>query len=339
MKSPSVAVLILQQNGEKILDNCLTSLKKSNYPNFKVHVLLYDSKDKSEEVLKKHKINYFKSNKNLGFAGGNNFLINKTKSDYVVFLNNDTEVNRTWLTELISFAEKNKAAACQPKILNLNNKEMFDHAGASGGFIDNYGYPFCRGRIFAEIEKDKGQYNQPKQIFWASGACMLAKRKVLDKLGAFDEDLFLYGEELDLCWRINNSGEKIFAVPDSIIYHLGSYTVKASNMTSLKSFLIQRNTFLALLKNYSSKKLTSVIFQRIFLEFTSAFESFARAKAVAKSLFWLVFHISKVKRMRARAQKTRKVDELSLKNIIYSRSIVFEYYLSGKTKFSQLKNF
>lgn len=336
MKSPSVAVLILQQNGENILDNCLSSLKKTNYSNFKVYVLLNDSKDQSEEIIKKHRVKYFKSNKNLGFAGGTNFLINKTNSDYVVFLNNDTEVDKNWLKELIIFAEKNKVASCQPKILNLNNKSNFDHAGASGGFIDKYGYLFCRGRIFSKTEKDNGQYNKPRQIFWASGACMLVKRKTLEKTGIFDEDFFLYGEELDLCWRINNSGEKIFIVPSAKISHLGSYSVNASKMSTLKLFLIQRNTLLALFKNSSGTTLKRIIINRLFLEILSAFESFSRAKAVIKSLFWITTHISLIKRKRKSAQNLRKVEDSQLNNIIYPRSIVIDYYLQGKTKFSQL---
>jgi len=338
MKYPSVAILILHNNGEKILKNCLNSLKKTDYPNFKTFVLLYQSTDKSEEIIKKHKITYFKSDKNLGFAGGNNFLINKTKSDYIVFLNNDTEVDKNWLKELIDFSEKNKIAACQPKVLNLVNKSAFDYAGASGGFIDKYGYPFCRGRIFNNLENDHGQYNAPKQIFWASGACMLVKRKVLDKVGYFDESLFLYGEELDLCWRINNSGENLFVVPSAKIYHLGSYSVNAAKMNRKKQFLIQRNTFIVLIKNHFPSSMSRIL-KRLSLELISTFESFSRALAVLKSLLWILFNLRKVITMRRNAQKTRRISENDLQHIIYPKSIAISYYLKGKSKFSQLTEF
>ncbi len=336
-KNPKVCILIVHRNGEKIIDNCLRSISMTKYSNFEVIVLLNGTEDNSEKIVRKYKVKIYKSEKNLGFAGGNNFLIKKSKSKYVIIMNDDVEVERDWINELVRFSERSNADICQPKVLSLKNKKMFEYAGASGGYIDKYGYPFCRGRVFDKVEKDYGQYDSPSRIFWACGSCMLIKRSLLDKIGGFDEDFFMYGEELDLCWRANLSGFKIYSVPSSKVYHLGSYSIKRARMEQEKEFMIHRNVLLVFLKNYSSSTIRRLIVQRVFLEIVSALAFPKKFFPVVKSLIWVVKNKKKIEKEHKEVQKLRKVEDSELQEIIFKKSIAYLYFIKGKDRFSELQ--
>ena len=338
---PKVSILIPHKNGEKIIENCLKSLKKTNYPNLDVHVLLNQTKDNSEKYIKKYKVKIYKSLKNLGFAGGINFLINKTKakSKYLIIMNNDIEVNKNWVTELVKFAEKSDGDAFQPKILALKNKKMFEYAGAAGGFIDKYGYPFCRGRVFDNLEEDKAQYNSTKRIFWASGACMMIKSEILNKTGLLDEDFFMYAEEIDLCWRINLVGGKIFSVPNAKVYHLGNFSVNKEKMNAKKEFLLHRNTLIVFLKNYSKKSLIKLIIPRLLLEIVSGVFFPKKTKPVFSSLLWIFKNRKKLIEKNKDIQKLRIVDEDNIKKLMLNKSLAYLYFIRNKKTFKELEKY
>ncbi len=340
-KMPKVSVNIIHVNGEEILDNCLKSLMQTKYLNFQIAILLNNTTDNSEKIVRKYKVKLFKSKKNLGFAGGHNYLVKKTNSDYVVVLNNDTEVEKDWLKELVNFAEKNNADVCQPKTLNLKTKEYFDHAGAAGGFIDKYGYTFCRGRLFDKIEKDKGQYNESRRIFWACGSCFIAKREIIKKVGLFDEDFFMYSEEMDFCWRVNLAGGKIFCVPSSKIYHLGYYSVKTLKMNSKKDYLIHRNVLLSFLKNYSGESINKLIVKRILMEIASAIAFPKRVLPVTKSIAWIWKHMKEIKEKHKEVQSLRKISdkELQKEKIILKKSIAYQFFIKNKKTFKEIERY
>lgn len=339
MKEPKVSVLIVHKNGEEILDNCLKSLEKTRYKNFEKVVLLNGTEDNSDSIARKYKCKVYRSRKNLGFAGGNNFLIKKTNSKYLVLANNDIEFEKDWLYELVRFAEKNNADVLQPKIKALKNMKMLEYAGACGGFIDKYGYPFCRGRIFNTIEQDFGQYDSPREIFWASGACMMLKRSILRKTGLLDEDFFMYAEELDLCWRINLAGGRLFCVPDSVVYHLGSYTINTEKLNQDKEFLIHRNTLAMFIKNNSASMLARLLWIRIAMEIASSFESFDKIRPVFSALIWIFRNRSVLKEKNMKVQKIRILNDKEIQKNMLKKSIVSLYFFSKKKTFDRIEGY
>ncbi len=197
--------------------------------------------------------------KNYGFAGGYNLAISQVDAEYIVLINSDIEVTEGWLKPLLDYMEENSdAAACQPKILSFNRKDYFEHAGAAGGFIDKYGYPFCRGRILNIAEKDEGQYNNQVDIFWSSGACMMVRTEAWKRCGGFDADFFAHMEEIDLCWRFNKAGYRTGFIPGSIVYHVGGGSLAYDS--PYKIYLNFRNSLFMLYKNLPDEKLVSVLF-------------------------------------------------------------------------------
>ena len=197
-KLPLVSVIILNLNGLEHLEVCLDSVHATKYPNFEILLIDNNSSDSSVEYVKNNypNVKIIKNDKNLGFAAANNIGINFAQGEYVILLNNDTEVDQNWIIEMIKTAESNQLiAACQPKVLDFYNRKKFEYAGGGGGFIDTYGYPLCRGRVFDHVEFDTGQYDDYCNVFWATGAAMLLKREVLEKIGLLDEDFFIYHEE------------------------------------------------------------------------------------------------------------------------------------------------
>jgi len=339
INKPKVAVNIVHVNGEEILDNCLNSLKKTNYPNFEINILLNSTTDNSEKIAKKYGCKIFKSKKNLGFAGGHNLLVKKTQSDYVLALNNDVEVEKNWLNELVNFSIKNNAEICQPKVKSLRERENFEMAGASGVFIDKYGYEFYRGRIFDVLEKDTGQYDEPVRIFEACGVCMLIKRNLIKEIGLFDESFFMYSEEFDFCWRANIFGAKIYCVPSSVIYHLGSFSVKSMGMNSEKDYLLHRNSIIALIKNYSDKNLEKYLVKRIILEIISGLVFPKMFIPMIKTLSWIIKNKSNIIKLRKRTQKLRKVNDSEYEDLILKKSIAYLYFIKKKKTFKEVERY
>ncbi len=335
-----VDILIIHLNGEKIIDECLSSIY-SNNKDASIHVLFNNTQDNSINLVnsKFPKVKKHFTKKTIGFAEASNILAKKASSRYIVFLNNDVIVERNWLSEMLSTIKSNKKCiAVQPKIKSYFQRDCFEYAGAAGGFMDKYGYPFCRGRIFNSIEKDNKQYDDSVRIFWACGVCILANRDFFIKSKGFDESLFMYAEELDFCWKANIFGKEILYSPKSVIYHIGSFSVNTEKVNFKKEYLITRNHLLVFLKNYSILNIIKLLPIRIILEIISAIR-FPTKKALplAACLFSLpVILIKDFSKKRKFVQSNRKVSDEEYSNLIYNRSIALDYFLKGKKRFSDL---
>ena len=223
--NPKVAVVVLNYNTQALLEKYLGDILASDYDNMDVWVVDNASKDDSVSFLKsqfQEQVHILVSEENRGYAGGYNWALSQIDAEYYVLINSDVRVSKNWLYPLVSLAKKNsKIGAIQPKILDDKKTQFFEYAGASGGYIDKWGYPFCRGRIFDTLEKDTGQYDDARPIFWASGACLFVRSEAFKKSGGFDADFFAHMEEIDLCWRMQNLGYQIYVEPKSEVYHLG----------------------------------------------------------------------------------------------------------------------
>lgn len=249
---PSVAIVILNWNGKAFLEKFLPSVLNTAYENKRVIVADNASTDDSIVFLTKNfpDIEIINNESNYGFAKGYNLALKQVEADYYVLLNSDVEVTRDWVKPIIALMETDHLiAACQPKILAFHNKTLFEYAGASGGWMDNFGYPFMRGRVFDTCEKDQGQYNDARPCFWASGAALFIRSNLYHSMGGFDEHFFAHQEEIDLCWRLQLSGYKIFVEPASVVYHVGGGTLPKGN--SRKTFLNFRNNLIMIYKNLS----------------------------------------------------------------------------------------
>ena len=340
MKKPLVEVIILIYNGKENIENCLNSLKKTKYPNFIVTVLDQASSDGGPELVEeKHPwVNLIRNDKNDGFAGGNNKILKQSKAKYCVLLNDDTEQDPNWIDELVKFAEQDeKISALQPKVLSLRDRKKFEHAGACGGFMDIYGYPFCRGRVFFTTEEDKGQYDDIKEIFWSCGVAMFLRMSILKEVGYLDEDFFCYSEEIDLDWRMNLAGYKQFVVPSSIIYHIGGVT--SNKNPYQKEYLLHRNTFITLLKNYSRETWWRVVPIKICLEMIDFFVFLLfdplRSLATLNANIWILFNLPKIIKKNKEVSKLRKVEDKEIMKRMVNKSVVLGYFLSGKKTFDK----
>ena len=255
-----IAIIILNWNGVKLLEQFLPSIVSFS-DEAQIYVADNASTDASIQFVKDNypTVKIIQNDGNYGFANGYNIALQQVEEEYYCLLNSDVEVTKNWLTPILSlFENESNIAIIQPKILDFKNKEYFEYAGAAGGFIDKYGYPFCRGRIFETIEKDNHQYDDEKEIFWASGACFFIRKEIYRKLNGFDGDFFAHQEEIDLCWRAFNLGFEAKYTSKSIIYHVGGATLNEGNPK--KTFLNFRNSLLMLLKNLPKNKLFPILF-------------------------------------------------------------------------------
>lgn len=340
---PLVSIIIPHLAGKEILRNCLSSLKKTHYPNTEVIVVDNGSTDNSVEDVQEifPGIHVVKNEKNRGFAGGCNAGLHVSHGEYVLFLNDDTEiVDPEWLSFLVESCEADrKIAACQPKLLSLKNPESFDYAGAAGGLLDIFGFPFACGRIFFTIEQDNQQYDNKSEIFWASGTAMFARKSALAKVGDFDEDFFAHMEEIDLSWRLHLAGYKVIAVPQAVVYHNAGSTLTTDSY--LKVLLNHRNSLAMLLKNYAWKNLVWIFPARILLEFIAAIYSlvkrdFVRLRAVFHALGYLIFHAKEIIVKRKQVQRIRKKDDFQIFHKMHRGSIVFAYFVKGVRSVEEL---
>ena len=261
-----IAIVILNWNGKKLLEQFLPSVVKYSQE-AKVYVADNASTDESKSFLKDNfkEVVIIQNKTNGGFAKGYNDSLKNLKEDLLILLNNDVEVTQNWLQPIINeFNQDSSLVAAQPKILDFKNKNYFEYAGAGGGFIDQFGYPFCRGRIFNSIERDKGQYNDIKKIFWATGACLIIKNNEFKELNGFDEKFFAHQEEIDLCWRIQKTGGTIKYIGNTTVFHVGGATL--SNYDPTKTFYNFRNSLLMLVKNVNSSKVWVILFVRLLLD-------------------------------------------------------------------------
>lgn len=261
-----IAVVILNWNGVQLLEQFLPSVVQYS-PEATIYVADNASTDTSISFTEEHfpTVKIVKNSGNYGFAKGYNEALQHIDAEVYALVNSDIEVTENWLKPILeTFENETKTAIIQPKLLDFKNKDNFEYAGAAGGFIDKYGYPYCRGRVFETIEKDNGQYNDACEITWASGACFFIRSKVYHELKGFDDDFFAHQEEIDLCWRAKNKGYIIKYNPNSVVYHVGGATLKQGNPK--KTFLNFRNSLLMLVKNLPKEDLFSVLFTRMLLD-------------------------------------------------------------------------
>jgi len=334
-----LAVVILNYNGKKFLEKFLKDVITFSTPH---EVILADnaSTDDSISFLKKNfpQVRLVQNSANDGYAEGYNKALKQVDAEYYILLNNDVEVKSNWIQPLLELMDSDpKIAACQPKLLDQKNNTLFEYAGASGGFIDNYGYPFCRGRIFDSIEEDKGQYNDVKEIFWASGACLMVRSSVFWQLGGFDSDYFAHMEEIDLCWRMQNFGYKIYVNPNSQVYHVGGGTLQ--KQSAHKTFLNFRNSLITLTKDHPSKGLLYKVWVRMNLDGVAGAKFFFTLQpqhtiAIIRAHFAFYFSLGKTLKKRKQL-KALNGYQSGFANT-YSKSLVYAFFIKGKKKFSEL---
>ena len=328
-----VAIVILNWNGRALLEQFLPSVVNHS-PEAVVYVADNASTDDSLHFLKQNfpQVKTIENELNGGFAKGYNDALSELEEDIFVLLNNDVEVTQGWLPPLLEeMINDLDVAAVQPKILNYRKKEFFEYAGAAGGFIDALGYPYCRGRIFETLEKDLGQFNDNREIFWASGACMIVRRRDFVEAGGFDEDFFAHQEEIDLCWRFFNMNRKVKAVGGSSVYHLGGGTL--NNMHPRKTFLNFRNSLFTLLKNAPKRQLFILIFLRLILDGLAGLKFLFELKpshtaAILKAHADFYMKFRKMWGKRKNLSKSPKY--------YHNTSVVWAYYLKGIKTFGKL---
>ncbi|MBT8295957.1 MAG: glycosyltransferase family 2 protein [Gramella sp.] len=329
-----VAVVILNWNGKHLLEQFLPSVLEYSRE-AKIYVADNASNDGSISFLEKNfpEVTIIKNSKNAGYAGGYNLALKSVPEDIHILLNSDVEVTENWLVPLMEVFEKEpETAAIQPKILDFKMKDHFEYAGAAGGYLDKFGYPFCRGRIFQHLEEDHGQYNDDQYIFWASGACLAIRKKNYEEIGGLDEDFFAHQEEIDLCWRLQNTGYKIKYVSASRIFHVGGATLH--DMNPKKTFFNFRNSLFLLLKNVESPKVFYVLFIRMILDGVAGFKFLFEGKfnhffAILDAHASFYRHYGKIKKKRPKSFVFNNYHKIT--------SIVFAHYLLRKSKFSNLK--
>ena len=332
-----VAVVILNYNGRKFLEQFLPNVIASCDPAL-AEVVVADnaSEDDSVAFMREHfpKIRLIENGSNGGFATGYNLALRQVEAQYYVLLNSDIEVAPGWIEPVIAFMDADsQIAACQPKILSYYHKEQFEYAGASGGFIDKYGYPFCRGRIFQNLETDEGQYDTPMEVFWATGACMFVRADLYHQIGGLDDSFFAHMEEIDLCWRLKNVGYKVYCCPQSKVYHIGGGTLPKNSPR--KTYLNFRNNLSLLVKNLPKHRVKRTILYRILLDWVAALkflcEGCYKDCGMVFKAHWDFYR--RLKSLRAK----RKENTHQLVSCIYKRNIVFDSIVRGRKKFSELQ--
>lgn len=330
-----IAVVILNYNGRKFLEKFLPNVIENSGDIAEIVVADNASTDDSVEFMKSHfpSIRLIINDSNGGFATGYNIALRQVEAEYYCLLNSDIEVSPHWIEPVISLMDSDiHIAACQPKLLSYYDRERFEYAGASGGFIDKYGYPFCRGRVFQELEVDAGQYDDAREIFWATGACMFVRADLYHRYGGLDDSFFAHMEEIDFCWRMKNNGFKIMCCPSSKVYHIGGGTLPKSS--ARKTYLNFRNNLSLLMKNLADWKAFPIISYRIVLDCIAGLKfladgSFADLWAVTRAHFSFYRHLPRLIKERKSLRRT-KVSQ------VYQKNIVFKHYLQHKKKFTEL---
>ena len=332
------AIVVLNYNGKSYLEKFLPFVIQYSQGH---RIIVADncSTDDSVAFLDQHfpEISVLPLAENYGYSQGYNAALAQVDAEYFVLLNSDVEVTPYWIDRMIDLLDSApNIAAVQPKILDYNQRSRFEYAGAAGGYIDTLGYPFCRGRIFEHLEEDQGQYNDDREIFWATGACLLVRANLFKELGGFDPDFFAHMEEIDLCWRLQNYGYKIMYCGESAVYHVGGGTLSKNN--PWKTYLNFSNNLTLLYKNYSSRELWLKLPMRVILDLLAVVKflmgSPRDAWAVVRALSAFFFSLGVHRRKRKSTQAFTKM--INRKNI-YPGSIVYDHYLRRVKKFSQLR--
>ena len=339
---PLVSIVTLNFNGLRFLPELFRSLRQLTYPKLEIIMVDNFSDDESVSYVEKHfpEVKIVRNPQNYMYAKGNNVGLQHAKGKYICLLNNDVEVDPHFIEPLVAALENNpRIAAAQPKILGLQKRDYLEYAGACGGYIDWLGYPFLRGRIFFTTEKDKGQYDDPAGIFWASGACLFLRRKALEEVGLLDEEFVIHMEEIDLCWRLRLAGWEIVAIPQSRIWHFVGGTLDQANPR--KTYWNFRNNIFLLIKNLSKRNLMMRLPIRILFDSLAFFSEFIKghwrnAFAVVRAYWWVLKHLPLILQHRFHTQRLRKVADKEVLNRMYPGSIVLEYFILKRKRFSEL---
>jgi hypothetical protein len=335
-----IAIVILNWNGAQMLGQYLPSVLNYSRDEATVYVADNASTDNSVDLLRKHfpECKLILLDKNWGFADGYNKALAQIEAEYYLLLNSDIEVTHHWLTPLVEFMDNHpEVAACQPKLLSVFDHDSFEYAGACGGFLDRYGYPFCRGRIFETVEADNGQYDYQTEILWATGAALLVRARDYNKVGGLDGRFFAHNEEIDLCWRLRLLGRKIVCIPESQIYHVGGGTLPKSN--PMKTFLNFRNNLTMLYKCLPDEELHHVMRVRWALDYLAAWEmlilkhSWGDFKAVYRARHAFKQWRKDFDADRKAIQQSRVAKEIPEQRHF---SLLWQYYVKGRKYFSQL---
>jgi len=334
---PSVAVVILNWNGREFLEQFLPSVLASTYPSLRVIIADNGSTDDSPEWLSMHYplVVQLRSPANEGFAKGYNTALKQVQADYYVLLNSDVQVTPGWIEPVIRLMEEQPLiAACQPKILSYHQPELFEYAGGSGGWIDDFGYPFCRGRIFDSCEKDEGQYNDDSPVFWASGCAMFVKAAVYHEMNGLDELFFAHQEEVDLCWRMQLAGYLVYVCPASVVYHVGGGSLPQGSPR--KVYLNYRNSLMMLYKNLGGAEKIWKLPLRMILDGVSGIKELLAGKPAnvavilkAHGFFYRWLFSGKDKRFFP-AKRSAKPHG------VYEGSIIWQYFIKRRKKFEQI---
>jgi GT2 family glycosyltransferase len=336
-------VVILNWNGRNMLEKYLPSvMAHSSRPGVEVIVADNGSTDDSVSFLKEAypSLKLIRFEKNHGFAGGYNKALLMLESDYFILLNSDVEVTSDWISPLLEAFETDQGiAACMPKIRSFIRRSHFEYAGAAGGYLDSFGYPFCRGRVFDHVEEDQGQYDQPEDVFWATGACLCIRADLFKQTGGFDDRFFAHMEEIDLCWRLQNMGYRIRVCPGSVVYHYGGGALPPEN--PFKTYLNFRNNLLMLFKNLNIFQLLYILPVRLLMDWLSILKfllsgRMGEAGAVIRAQWSFVLLKPGYLKLRRRIPHKK-----NLRNLrgYYHGSIVWEFFIRKRKKFSDLNPF
>lgn len=337
-----IAIVILNWNGAAMMRRYLPTLLEYSEGDAVVWVADNASTDESMQMLSSGfpQVKTIQLDKNYGFAEGYNRALKQISADYYVLLNSDVEVTEQWLQPLLEYMDAHKdVAACQPKILSIADRGQFEYAGASGGYIDRFGYPFCRGRIFDTVERDEGQYDNIADLLWATGACLMIRAQDYHRVGGLDGRFFAHNEEIDLCWRLRQLGRRIVCIPQSHVYHVGGGTLPKSN--PMKTYLNFRNNLTMLYKNLPSDELGTVMRWRWFLDYLAAFETlifnhnWGDFKAIYRARRDFQAWKHRFDKDREQMESTREISRLSERK---SFSILWMYHVKGRKTFNSLVN-
>jgi GT2 family glycosyltransferase len=336
MMEPRVSVVILNYNTRQYLEQLLPSVLATDWPNLEVVVADNCSKDGSADFVATHfpQVRLIRFDENHGYTGGYNKALNTIAADYYVLLNSDVEVPADWLRPLVALAEANPAlAAAQPMIMDFNHRQRFEYAGAAGGYIDRYGYPFCRGRLFDVLEENHGQY-PTEPVFWASGAAFFVRARDYHAAGGLDTRFFAHMEEIDLCWRLQSMGKHVYAVAESRVYHIGGGTL--NKQSAFKTYLNFRNGLLLLEKNLPQRGKVKTIFIRMILDGIAAFRFILMGQwhsflAIIRAHIY--FHRN---RRKFRPETRGQAPHANLAGYFHG-SLVLQFFLRKRRKFTELK--
>tara|TARA_B100000575_G_scaffold225764_1_gene186347 strand:+ start:18984 stop:19967 length:984 start_codon:yes stop_codon:yes gene_type:complete len=325
-----IAIVIINWNGKHLLNKYIQNIIDCSDDSV-LYVIDNNSSDGTVVFLKNNfkKVNIIKLEKNYGFAEGYNIGLKKIKEEFVCLLNNDIKVTKNWLKPIRAHLKQNPKSIIQPTIMDINNNQYYEYAGAAGGFIDKYGYAYCRGRIFETIERNKNNYKNC-EVFWASGACLIISKSEFYNLGGFDKRFFAHMEEIDFCWRAFNQGYKSYCLSESLVYHEGSATIKKN---SRKTYLNYRNSLLMLTKNLPIKNLIGTLIVRLLMDILSSLRFIINGEI---SHFYSVYKAHLDYYIMLKKVLSDRDNSMKKSNYFKINSIVYQYFILGKKKFFQL---